>query len=381
VDVELSLPPLDRSDYLLLHVLDPAGSPFDGAQIEVSYKTPRGGQSSGSGTVVHREKGVYWVLHGEWGGSKEDDGEGTNGVTVSAEGYPQKEVEYRRSETSELTVKLDEPAFAEVVLVGFDPSAIAGRIQVSIESPPQPPQEGEVQTPAARGRRVMRSRGNFSSMQEELSEEGQIIVGPLSPGSYIVMVQSGGGHPVARQEVTLGPGKNRVEVPFPRLSSLTVRLPGASADSHLQIEPLGGDGDGRYSFSARVGRDGAARFHDLPPGEYRLRLFGGGESADMTVSLPGQAEVTFQAARHDAMLVRITDPEGRMAKAGVLDGDVIVSLEGEAFASQREWQDLVQRHIKDKEIRLGIVRAGGEVEVSVSPRRLQEGATLEPATR
>ena len=76
---------------------------------------------------------------------------------------------------------------------------------------------------------------------------------------------------------------------------------------------------------------------------------------------------------HKGLIVLSLEPEGPAAKAGVLIGDVLVSLGGAAVADTDDIQSALEGHKVGEKIDAGVVRGGAELTVAVAigerPRR------------
>jgi S1-C subfamily serine protease len=76
---------------------------------------------------------------------------------------------------------------------------------------------------------------------------------------------------------------------------------------------------------------------------------------------------------HKGLIVLSLEPEGPAAKAGVLIGDVLVSLAGTAVNDTDDIQTVLEQHAVGRKIPIGLVRAGTpltiEVTVGERPRR------------
>ena len=56
----------------------------------------------------------------------------------------------------------------------------------------------------------------------------------------------------------------------------------------------------------------------------------------MTVTVPSQREVRFDAQPVNAYRVSISDPKGSLAAAGLLDGDLIIGIDDTEFKDQQQ---------------------------------------------
>ena len=92
----------------------------------------------------------------------------------------------------------------------------------------------------------------------------------------------------------------------------------------------------------------------------------------MTVTIPGP-EVVFKASAYNALQVTISDPDGSLAKAGLVDGDLVVAVNGTEFKGAAQMQLLFGGAMAKGEATLSIVRAGRTLELTVNLREVMQG--------
>lgn len=73
-----------------------------------------------------------------------------------------------------------------------------------------------------------------------------------------------------------------------------------------------------------------------------------------------------QAAGQSALIVVSVEPAGPAAQAGVLQGDLLLTLDGQATASLAALKNLLEAGSAGRTVRLGLVRAGQARELEVS---------------
>ena len=67
----------------------------------------------------------------------------------------------------------------------------------------------------------------------------------------------------------------------------------------------------------------------------------------------------------NALIARITDPDGAMAKAGLEDGDYVTGIDGTPFEDQQHLWALTTLAQKKDRVTLTVVRGGARLSVTV----------------
>jgi hypothetical protein len=216
--------------------------------------------------------------------------------------------------------------------------------------------------------------------------------GPLAPGSYVITVSLKRRQwrtvPIATHEIVVKSGPNSQSVPLPALYTLTVTVDGAKDGATLRLSPTNRSGAGRYFSSPQEKvKDGRVVFEDLPAGEYRITASGDGLKGKMTVTLPGRTAVRFVAERtYPAYLVRIRNPEGLFARAGLASGDYVIGINGQDFEDTKQMSALLSAAQKMKSCALTVLRGSSRrvVELDLSATGLGNeaaGGRMYPTTR
>jgi len=379
-EVTLEFPEPDPEDSLVVRVEGPDGKLVGEATFTGGYQSST--SRSGGSTVrsVRQADGTFRVDHGQMDRDKEK-ADGRYWLEVTTSRYGAQRVEYVRDATQDLTVRFEHPATLAVTVEGYATSDFVGNIQLSVA----PKEEGSAR------RSPMRFMGGFPG-QSGLNAEGVQSFGPLAPGSYVITVglkrQQWQFLPIATHDVVLKSGANSQSVPLPALYILTVTVDGAKDGTTLRMSPAKRTGPWRYFSSSREKvKDGRVVFENLPAGEYRISASGGGVRGKMTVTLPGPATVRFVAeATYPAYLVRITNPEGRFAQAGLKSGDYIIGVNGQDFADTKQMAALMSAAQKMKSSALNVLRGSSRlvVELDLTATGLGNaaaGGRIYPTTR
>lgn len=258
-------------------------------------------------------------------------------LRVAARGIPAKEVPVE-SLDREVVVRFGANARLEVTVEGFDRPDVPRPLRVEIAGP-------------------------SLSLSREPDPSGRVVFEPIEPGRFLLRLL--GGSPEARrllsQPIDVAAGTTRRTLAVPPLHTLEVVLPEA-ADGE-QVALLAGWG-GELRATVRQGR---ARFEGLPAGPYTIVWTGLGTFDVHPVTLPVAGPVVFAPSQLDALLVRIEDPLAPLARAGVADGDLIVSVDGEALSGKGRMETALVRALAREEVRVTLWRGGRLVEIRVAP--------------
>jgi hypothetical protein len=199
--------------------------------------------------------------------------------------------------------------------------------------------------------------------------------GPLEPGPLRINAWTNGGIDV-EDRVELRPGENHVALRMPVVFDLEVRLPPSAASGRLTVwyqdEPQ------TWCEEAATVADGEPIvFTGLPAGPCRLHLSGAGPAdGEMELTLPTAGPVAFAADRRDALRVTVGSGDDALAEAGLLDGDLVVSIGGREFRTAREARALLDLAFTGSVVTLGVLRGGRRIELTVPGAILRDGRFL-----
>jgi len=366
--LDLTLPAAEARDCVVVHALDPGGDPLDG--VSFSVRRSMGGSDFRSyGAVVKQEHGVYWVLHHATAGETDPPPAARWFVSARSAVHGQKEVEYRRGPSSEVTIRFAAMGTLTANLEWGVDRALAGRLQLSLEAP-------------VRGGLGWNSDGLPSG---DPDRNGQVELSPLSPGTYrlVVGLKTGRGQTgaLSAKLVDVASGPNRVTVRVPKLHTLTLLIPGSKPGAPCTLS--GVDPGMELMLREAVGKEGRVTFEMLPAGTYVVSSGQGGATA-MEVTVPVPGVVTFKARPVNAVRVWIRDSSGALARAGLRDGDVIVGLDGVDFDGQLSAMTAFMQARQNSEVTLSVQRGASVLQLGVDPRILMSpdvGGILRPARR
>jgi hypothetical protein len=357
VEQDLVVAPLEPEDALVLYVLDPAGRPTTDVRVHIGFRSEKSA-SFGSAAVIPRGDGSFLVLHPPRG-KKEAGAAARHFLRVTSERWGHAEAAYVPRETSEVTIRLTEPATLEATVLGLDGSGLDRRLTVMLQ-----------ETERRRPRPMILSSGTTEATP---NSEGRVLLGPVQPGSYDVDLRVDK-KTIAAVPVTLLPGKNKISVDLPPLYRLVVIVEAADPGRPVSlrwIDPRGG----KATEDRELDEHRRATFEHLPAGEYWISLRGGRRLSQMRTFLPGPEVVTFRDVAPDSMAVTVDDPSGLLGEAGFATGDVVVGANGVLFAELDHVESFMGSAMSaGGAIRFQVSRGGQLLEISVDAERFRSGA-------
>ncbi len=267
---DLTIGPLDFSQYLLLGCLDPLGAL---TQVErVGYQATRGrGMFAGDAEVLPLADGRQLiVLPPEWGGV----GTGETPwekllLTVSHPLYSDGSLWLRRGQR-EAVVQFMNPGDLHVRLEDI-PGRLEGLVRIVVE----PTSQGEM---LRLDRGVRPDKGGIFRFSRVEPGENRVKV-------YVL--DGRGTNPYKRNlvethTVWVASGVQEWSVPFPALYDVAVRGPDGPAGTRIALRRETGDISGDFYRTMVLGRSGVLHFRDLLAGDY-LIAFG---SREIPISVP-----------------------------------------------------------------------------------------------
>jgi hypothetical protein len=268
VSIDLELPPLDPSRYLVLRVSGPDGQPLrDLADV-------RSGFESGAGATavadpwIQRADGSVLVL-----GDRVWAGEGTAGqhfLDVLSASHGSRRLWYERGAEppGELAVVFAAPATVDVALSDLAECPYRDRLGVILE-----------RAPGAHA---------YVPVIDGLDEKGRVRFGPAQPGAHTIhftLRTESEAHEVHHVPIEAASGANRVELPVPRLHALEVVVDQPPAGrARILVRKL--HEDHGFTDSAWAEAGGRTNFEGLPAGEYGVRLSAPGAPPERRVRVP-----------------------------------------------------------------------------------------------
>jgi hypothetical protein len=373
VEQDLEVPPLDPSRCLVVRVTGPEGHPLENVTFELRTEVPNGGSSSRQVQAERKPTGNFWVPLDPVDAMPDLTAPWKNGLraslVASVEGLGSRTGEFTAGQRA-LEIAFTSPALLNATVAGFVGSGLEGRLHLSLVRP----QDDGSRT--------------WSSHDTGLAADGTEKFGPVEPGAWrlVLELQPSGGNRWERQQVaaldvSLVAGENAATIALPQVHTLTLQF--EEGGGWAQVKRVGGSMEsGR---SAQVDESGKLVVEGLVAGEYEVTSMGPGEQGIMRVHVPASGTVRFQAMPVNALAVKIEKPDGKLAQAGLRDGDLIVAVDGTEFSTMAELQAAVLPAFSRKEVTFAVLRGRDRLEVKVDGRSFMKpdelGGSIEPTTR
>lgn len=347
---DFTMPAPDDSQFLMLRILSPKGTPVAGVNFSVGYRSESFNGSSGS-RYQQMPDGRWRVFHYAVKEEQKKPG-GTWFVTARSQTLGSKTVEYDATNTKDLTIRFEEPAKLTVTVAGYRGSGMEGKIRLEVR-------------PAQKGR-TTRSYGYYGRNASKLDAEGVQKFGPLAPGEHDIHVQvKGKNNRWSGADIVtthLKAGENSATVDLPKLYSLTVIVDGEQENASFR---LSANMKGYWYNSDTVKpKGGQVLFDNLVPGDYTLQCWGATHGT-MKISIPAQSSVRFVATVYNAQKVHVKDVNGTFVKAGLRQDDLLIGIDGEEFTNQRTMQAMMTLAMERKSVSLLILRGGRRLTIPV----------------
>ncbi len=369
-EAEIRMPPLDPRGFVAVKVFGPDGEALDDVRVSTEYRDGSRVPVR-SGKSIRKEDGARLAPHAEPRGG-DDSRDGRHVVKVVSRAHGRKEVAYRPGIDREVTVRFEAPAVLKASVAGYAGSGYAGKLDLDLEARDGVPAPGR--SPSA------------------LTPEGTKTFGPLAPGGYDLVLsiehRSSSGrrraHPVKRVPVDLASGRREISVSIPPLHSVTLVVKDPPDRAWFHLEWMNGEGGG-WKIYRDLEAGGKVTFTDLPAGTYEATFTGGVKSGVMDFSLPGPSTLAFEGRVIDALRVDLSSTDGTLARAGFLDGDLVVGVDGKAFENRLQMMALFKGTFHKTSAVMTVLRAGAELEIEINPQRFMDtrslGGRFEPDAR
>jgi hypothetical protein len=281
--VELVVPAPDPSQFVVVRVLGPDGVPVEERDVRLATDYSSARVSAGGGGLVSRRPDGDWVVGHNPAGTLHGEPGGAWGLEVTSHRYGTLQRRYDPSTDSRLEFRFAEPVRVEIQLDGYVGSTLQGRLMVV----PRPLPEFD--------RHGYRGVPGVHPPDGVVPESGLVVVDPIQPGPYALLLVLRGGAPgedalVARLPFEARPGRTSVRLPIPSRQELVVRPAAPDPSLRFGLERLEDEGNWIVGYR-KSDEHGVLRFPELPDGSYRLFGRYGGTERKIPVTLPGPTVV------------------------------------------------------------------------------------------
>ena len=353
VELDLEVPPLDLSHGFQVSVFDANGTKVSMPSIQIDTEFTGGGNYSAGVNLIKMRDGSTYALPNkdqleqfiEKGGSivvRATASDGSAGASSAMTSFG-----------GAVRIDLSESAAVTVQVVGI-PSEMKG-VSVRLDS------------------EVGRNRGN----RQSLDSNGRVVLSRVSTGPCTVQlyasIEGMGNREILSESATVTAGDCFLTFDFPELYSVTVLDP-----EEVEVRRFVLQGSSNYRAKTV---EGVANFTFVPPGEYRLSVRGSGEQGEQLIVVPTAGPITFEPVAPNALTVVIRDENGAFARAGLREGDIVLSVGGEMASGEDQLRMLGILLQNQQTVELTIVRDEVEMKLEVESAILIEtnpGGSLRP---
>ena len=258
----------------IVSVLDPDGKPIKRVRFSYRFRNERGG-AAGPCVVKALPNGTYDVA------PKRIQALGEQGLyllTLRAGEWGSKRLVWQPGAAEPLVVKMRRPAVVIATVVGAVGSPHLPHLGVVVQEAEVPDEQ----------------RGAFT----KLSPHGRVRVAGMQPVSHELLlgVRLKRAKPgialfwtIARAQVELSSGPNRVQIKLPALHKLTIR--GEPGRRHY-IQPADQTGD-VYIHYLELDENGEFTFDRLPAGKYHITGLKDGKSTKLPFTIPAKGPLVL----------------------------------------------------------------------------------------
>lgn len=350
VVVELAMPEPKREDYIPVRVFGPDGELVGKLQFHLSMRGPDW-SSSGQAESLNRPDGTYWVLKSIPDNSFASD-DWWFELTVTSDDYGKLKARYDRDDTGTLELRYVEPAHLVLAVPNYNDHELRDKLRW----------------------RLRGSLDDGSSMstgaRKDDDQSSPFRLGPVAPGDYELELTVGTTgyrtRVVYSEPVTLTAGENRHTTSMPRLYVLRVRMPKVDPWNGLEVRR---NGDTIiYEHEHKDVDDNVVTIRHLPAGEYELRS----REGTMTVNVPAEDIVEFEARAFDCVVVSGITPGGKVEGLGLRNGDKVIKVDDSEFENQERFFMLLQASLMKENTTWTVLRNGVPTEVAFDGGKLME---------
>lgn len=317
-EVEFQLEAESEQDLLIVDVTGPDKAPLAGCSFAVHVKDENGTDSDGLSSI--KAHGGRYELNRRSAKGTFERAEKGGALTLFCRHkmFGDVNVPIAANATS-ASLAFEAIGYLEITVTGWE--RLEDRLSISV-------------------RRADKERRHYSPEQDD-KEDGWWRYGPMQPGRYTVRMsartQRWDWNSLGEREVDVTAGTSYMTFDLPALHEFTVHVPNGEEGNNVSLRSIGKEKRRRYN--QRLEESLSAKFENVEPGEYLLRVTG--QKGMMHVTVPG-SDVTFVGQMPNAMRVSIDDEEGKWGSVGLESGDVIYGVDGKAFKNEQDSLALYQ---------------------------------------
>lgn len=369
VEIELDLGKIDLSTFLTATVKGPRGVPI--ANVNFNYFIEEDNNSwSNWIQPIQQGEGKFLLPPDQqltdW--YAKPGGSGKLRLSAHSDAFGDKSVELTKTQR-EATFEYGEAATLDLTLTSYLGSGLEGKLDVALK------RAGDDDN----------QRFYYGNDDQKLKADGTARLGPTEIGDYVIELQSMGDNRwnrrrVASQKITLVAGNNTATMTVPALYKLAITVKGEVSGDGCWVSLQGND-----TYDNQNPTDGVATFSNLSAGKYEITAQSGGLSASASIELPGQTDVTLTLKKPNAMRVNVWNKDGYFGKLGLMEGDLIIGVDGTGFVDQQSMTLALAQAVSRQKVTLNLLRGNQSIDIEVEGPKLLEqnsnGANWWPVAR
>lgn len=367
VEVDLVEPEPKAGEHLVVRCLDEAGRQLNDISFSRTSKSQNGSTSGGT-SVRQAPDGSYWLDLGALCSFDYDSWPSGSSITLTGSSTTAgKQTVELSSGQRELTMQFSRPLSLEVVIGGYADSANKDKLSIHVNL--------VTDIDDGWGNSMVQSKSPQGwGNGPEISKDGVVVFHNLSPGLLDVELMLGDGWrndstELDSIEVNLAGSDASVQLNIPMLHELLVLAPDFDEDTFLMLSLKDDDNPFSNRRHQQLDSSGRTTFKGLTPGTYMLT---GGGGSGVEVEVPC-SEVVYQPKLPIGLRVIITSEEGGLYKAGLREGDVIITADGNDLGKPKHMNTFYQL-VGGSSVDLVVLRGGGTTSVTIGPLQMWGGA-------
>jgi hypothetical protein len=346
--VTLQVPEPDPADFFVVRVYGADGALIRDAQVK--YRAP--GMADERGNVIRHDDGSFRLRRGA-------NVRGGYDVTASSETLGQLTVRYEANATHDLEIRFGQPARLTVLLPGVSAHRLRERLVARL------------MLEQSDGRwNGMPPKGGYQEAEGLKSDK--LEYEPIAAGRYRFYLALKGNSVGVLAEVLfeVATGTETIQTCLlPELYSLTVILPDGKKPGLLYVR----SSDGKSSRSV-AGNDIRQRtvIDGLTAGDWVIVT----DTGEMPVRITGETQVVLAERPFDCLRISGLKPGGRLEALGLRNGDLLIGVDGEPFASLSTLRTQASFSYTKDNTTWSVIRNGATLSITFAGRQVAEIAAM-----